>query len=191
MNQTIDQLDKSKKTRSSRNRKNLVKTSKSPKSKRGRKPSKTSKKNATKSRSLIPSKVKARMNGETVLDEAPSESTNPTVSTEQGIEQSFMSFFYSDEKFITQFEDNDITTDIRHVYPDFRSKSIDDPTEKKIIIAILENIDLMEYILKTYNMNIFEFFKYLYRQDSSLFKTLFIQRIQRAINGKPYINSPR
>ena len=45
---------------------------------------------------------------------------------------------------------------------------------KRMIITVLEDVEFMTDLLEQYNMTILDFFKFLYRQESSLFKTVFI-----------------
>ena len=118
---------------------------------------------------------------------APSHSSNGLSSAQQiADEQPLTNFFYSDDKFVNAFEDDDIIQRIQIAYPEFDRRHSDDSTMKRMIITVLEDVEFMTDLLEQYNMTILDFFKFLYRQESSLFKTVFIQRIQRAITNKPY-----
>lgn len=48
---------------------------------------------------------------------------------------------------------------------------------RKLILKMLEDEKMINDILDKYNMIIYDFFKYLFRMDQSLFKTYFISRI--------------
>lgn len=49
-----------------------------------------------------------------------------------------MAFFYSDEKFITKFDDEQLLIDIRKKYPDFKSND-DEQAYKRQLIKVLED----------------------------------------------------
>lgn len=45
------------------------------------------------------------------------------------------------------------------------------------IIRMLENEDFIESLLKTYNMDVFDLFKFLFRLCPSVFKGLFVRKV--------------
>ena len=96
------------------------------------------------------------------------------------------SFFYTSDKFINSFEDDEITKYIQEKFPLFRSDDANDAILRKTIIEILNDVRFMTKLLEYYNMTIFDFFKYLYRQESSLFKGQFLKRLQKAMKYKKY-----
>lgn len=96
------------------------------------------------------------------------------------------SFFYTSDKFINAFEDDEITKYIQEKFPLFRSDDANDAILRKTIIEILNDVRFMNKLLEYYNMTIFDFFKYLYRQESSLFKGQFLKRLQKAMKYKKY-----
>lgn len=89
---------------------------------------------------------------------------------------------------VSAFEDEEIISLIQEKYPAFANKKSDDQVLRKAIIYILNDSEFMEEILDRYSMNVYEFFKFLYRTEPTLFKGQFVTRIQRALKDKSYAN---
>ena len=51
---------------------------------------------------------------------------------------------------------------------------------------MLNDVDVMQAILKEYNMTVLDFFKFLFRLCPSVFKGLFVKKVQKTIKDKPY-----
>ena len=47
----------------------------------------------------------------------------------------------------------------------------------------------MTYILETYNMNVMDFFCFLFRLCPSVFKGFFVKKVQKALKNKRYARS--
>ena len=93
---------------------------------------------------------------------APSHSSNGLSSAQQiADEQPLTNFFYSDDKFVNAFEDDDIIQRIQIAYPEFDRRHSDDSTMKRMIITVLEDVEFMTDLLEQYNMTILDFFKFL------------------------------
>lgn len=91
-----------------------------------------------------------------------------------GISSVFGSFFYTDEKFINQFEDKEILAFINVKYPMLDPRKYDESKLRKQILYMLNDSKFICGLLDKYSMDIFDFFKFLYRLDSSVFSGMFI-----------------
>ena len=96
-------------------------------------------------------------------------------------------FFYTSDKFINSFEDDEIIEYIQQKYPMFKDVESDDTMTRKTIIDMLNDSKFMTKLLSYYNMTIFDFIKFLFRQESSLFKGQFIKRISKSLKRKKYV----
>lgn len=95
-------------------------------------------------------------------------------------------FFYTNDKFITRFEDDDILDYLKVHYPLFMKNPLDFQTQKKQILEMLQNAQFMDDLLNYYDMNIYEFFKFLFRLEPDLFRGSFLKRVQKAMRYKKY-----
>lgn len=95
-------------------------------------------------------------------------------------------FFYTNDKFVATFEDDDILKYLKDHYPLFMKDSLDLQTQKKQILDMLQNAKFMEEILSYYDMNVYEFFKFLFRLEPDIFKGSFLKRVQKALRYKKY-----
>lgn len=95
-------------------------------------------------------------------------------------------FFYTNDKFINSFEDREMCAFIKERYPSFDLEQSDDQIIKKTITVMLNDQKFMCQFLEYYNINIFDFFKFLFRLEPSIFKSPFIKRIQKAMKYKKY-----
>jgi len=57
---------------------------------------------------------------------------------------------------------------------------------RKTIIEILNDVKFMTELLDRYGMNIYDFFKFLFRYDMNIFKGLFFKRLKKALKYKKY-----
>ena len=96
------------------------------------------------------------------------------------------SFFYTSDKFFNTFEDDEIIYYIQRKYPTFDFDNSSDTIMRKTIIEILNDTKFMTEVLERYNMNIYDFFKFLFRYDQDIFKGLFFKRIKKALKYKKY-----
>lgn len=95
---------------------------------------------------------------------------------ENGGEQQnpFGNFFYINDGFITRFEDDDILAYIQAKFPDFRPGRGKESALKNAVLAMLKDSAFMSALLERYSLNVFEFFKFLFRMDSSIYRGSFI-----------------
>ena len=112
--------------------------------------------------------------------EAKQRDTAAQISTEVN------GFFYTNDKFITRFEDDDILNYLKARYPLFMKDPSDLQCQKKQILDMLQNAHFMDELLSYYDIDIYEFFKFLFRLEPDLFKGSFLKRIQKAMRYKKY-----
>lgn len=89
----------------------------------------------------------------------------------------FNGFFYTDEKFVAQFEDGEILERVRAAHPEFDPKAGDDAKTRKAILQVLDDSDLVSDVMDMYNMTVFDFFKFLFRMEPGVFKGAFIPKV--------------
>ena len=100
-------------------------------------------------------------------------------------------FFYTSDKFFNTFEDDEITYYIQCKYPTFDFENSNDIVMRKTIIEILNDTKFITEVLDRYNMNIYDFFKFLFRYDQNIFKGLFFKRIRKALKYKKYATTAK
>lgn len=112
-------------------------------------------------------------------DELEKDDACPTEAEQSrsSISSAFNSFFYTDEKFIDQFEDREILEYVRMAHPEYNPKAGDDSALRKAILSILSDSRFMSRLLDRYGMTIFDFFKFLFRIEPSVFKGTFITKV--------------
>ena len=98
----------------------------------------------------------------------------------------FSDFFYVNDGFIARFEDDDILRHIQSKYPQFNPGRQGETALKNAVIKLLQDSEFMEGTLARYSMTIMDFFKFLFRLDSSIYRGNFIPKIQKAIKNRKY-----
>ena len=109
----------------------------------------------------------------------------PTASIEDFNSTVDTSFFYTNDKHLNAIDDAEVINRIVAHYPDFNQKNKDTQL-KKIFLQVLENEEFIEDLLDYYTLTIFDFFKIIYKNYSSLFNTLFIKKVKDRIKNKKY-----
>lgn len=51
---------------------------------------------------------------------------------------------------------------------------------------MLNDVELMEMVLDEYDMSAIDFFKFLFRICPTIFKGLFVKKVQKTLKGKQY-----
>ena len=116
---------------------------------------------------------------EDVQDDSPTasiEDFNCTVDT---------SFFYTNDKHLNAIDDIEVINRIVARYPDFNQKS-KDTLLKKIFLQVLDDEAFVLDILDYFSLTIFDFFKIIYKNYSSLFNALFIKKVKDRMKNKKY-----
>lgn len=105
-------------------------------------------------------------------------------SNETDVANANIDFFYSNKKFFDSYEDNDILEYIKSKYPEFTS--VYPNKYKECIIAMIQNKKFVEQLLCTYDMNIQQFFMFIFKNDISIFKGPFVAKVSKIINQMNY-----
>ena len=100
--------------------------------------------------------------------------------------EAFVSFFYTSDKFISQFEDKDIIEDIQKEYPMFMSQKATDSEMKKTICEFIQDKKFIETLMAQYDMTIMDFLKFIFRLDIGIFKGAFLTKIGKIVNNAGY-----
>lgn len=95
-------------------------------------------------------------------------------------------FFYSDEKAVASFDDAEIIEFIAHRFPEFEPGKADEQRLRKAVIDMLSDDDFVSRLLSRFGFSVYDFFRFLYRSDSSIFHGVFLQRVQRTVKGRKY-----
>lgn len=95
-------------------------------------------------------------------------------------------FFYTNDKYFTQFDDKEIVAAVQQKYPDFMREGISDSELKKAIVVILQDTSFMNAVLEFFNMSIQDFFKFIFRCDTSIFKGPYLSKLQRILRENGY-----
>lgn len=113
------------------------------------------------------------------------ENNEKTASIEEFNNSVDSSFFYTSYKQLNALDDSEIIKYIIQTYPNFVQSS-KDALLKKTFLAILDDEQFINSILNHYDLTIYDFFKIVYKNYSSLFNTLFIKKIKDKIKNKKY-----
>ncbi len=95
-------------------------------------------------------------------------------------------FFYSNDKFIDTFDDKQLYKSIINKYPQFKLIGTTDSNNRKVLVQMLDDTVFINEILTKYNINIHDFFVFIYRIYPSMFNGLFVKKIQKTIENKNY-----
>lgn len=97
-----------------------------------------------------------------------------------------MSFFYTSDKYFMQFDDAELILAIQQKYPEFMDDSTEDSAMKKIIVQIIQDKHFVLGLLDAFNMNIQEFFKFIFRSNLAIFKGPFLNKLHRILIDNKY-----
>lgn len=95
------------------------------------------------------------------------------------------SFFYTNDKFINSFDNVEIIAAIQNRYKNLNEQN-SDSVIKKEIVHFLDDEKFVEHILNFYNITIFDLFKIIYKQYSSIFKGPYLKKIRKTLSDKKY-----
>lgn len=101
----------------------------------------------------------------------------------------YSKFFYSDEYAIDNFDDHQLYEVLSQKYPGLLASEESEVVKRNAIITLLNDVEVMQKILEKYNMTILDFFKFLFRMCPSVFKGLFVKKVQKTLKDKPYAQS--
>lgn len=96
-------------------------------------------------------------------------------------------FFVNNDEMFDAIDNPEILKFIIKEYPSLHQNS-SDTIIKKTLLQLLNNEDFMLVVLERYNMNIFDFFKILFKCYSSIFKTSFLKSLKQHVYNKKYVN---
>lgn len=86
-------------------------------------------------------------------------------------------FFYITDIDNTNFDDWQLYEHLLHHFPGISADEHSEVVKRNAIIDMLNDVGFMQKLLKEYNMNILDFFKFLFRLCPSVFRGLFVKKI--------------
>ena len=86
-------------------------------------------------------------------------------------------FFYSNDKFLDTFDDKKFYNELVAAYPQFNLKDINDASNRKVLVEMLNDAKFIDNLLDQYHMNIHDFFVFIYRLYPSMFNGLFVKKL--------------
>lgn len=101
----------------------------------------------------------------------------------------YSKFFYSNEYTIDNFDDPQLYEVLSQKYPGLLASEESEVVKRNAIITLLNDVEVMQKILEKYNMTVLDFFKFLFRMCPSVFKGLFVKKVQKTLKDKPYAQS--
>lgn len=100
-------------------------------------------------------------------------------------------FFCSIDSYLDNMNDWEIYDTIKMKYPGISIEETNDTIRKKAIIEMVQDDAFITDVLELYDMNILDFFRFMFRLCPSLFKGLFLKRVQSIVADKQYAKSIR
>ena len=71
-------------------------------------------------------------------------------------------------------------------YPNFMRYDTNDVETKKTLIALFQDKPFVDEFLKFYNISIQEFFKFIFRNEMSVFKGPYISKVSKILKDAGY-----
>ena len=96
------------------------------------------------------------------------------------------SFFYTNDKRINAIDESEIISRMLIQYPDFNQQNKDTQL-KKLFLQMLDDDVFILDILDYFNLTIYDFFKIIYKNYSSLFNALFIKKVKEKLQNCKYV----
>lgn len=127
------------------------------------------------------------MESEITSEISESGSKNSITSFEADVQHTF---FYTDSKFFTSLDTNEIMSTIIQRYPLLSQQSTDSVIKKQIIV-FLNDATFIEYLMEFYNLTVYDMFKILYMSYGSIFKGPFLNKVKNQLVGKKYATITR
>lgn len=95
------------------------------------------------------------------------------------------SFFYTNDKRINAIDEAEVISRMLIQYPDFNQQNKDTQL-KKLFLQMLDDDVFILDILDYFNLTIYDFFKIIYKNYSSLFNALFIKKVKEKLQNCKY-----
>ena len=111
------------------------------------------------------------------IEQQSNENQQPTIQTEQFNNTIDTLFFYTNDKQVNSIDDAEIIQYIIMSYPEFIQQTKDSQL-KKIFLEMLDNKQFILKLLEQFDLTIYDFFKLIYKNYSSLFNALFIKKVK-------------
>lgn len=110
-------------------------------------------------------------------EKKPQPQVNDVPFAENKLMTNVSSFFYTSDAFFDTLDDQQLYKLLIVQYKGLDAAVTNEREKRDDIIRMLENEDFIESLLKMYNMDVFDLFKFLFRLCPSVFKGLFIRKV--------------
>lgn len=97
-----------------------------------------------------------------------------------------LKFFYSNDRFIETFDDKDLYDKICNRWPALHEDYKLLQHKRSAILDMLSNEDFMKELNDQYGMNAFDVVSFLFRLCPSLFKGIFVKKVQNVVKNTQY-----
>lgn len=97
-----------------------------------------------------------------------------------------IAFFCSNDKYFNSCDDNEMIEMIQVKYPNFMRYGTDDNEMKKTLIMLFQDKPFVDEFLEFYNISIQDFFKFIFRNEMSVFKGPYISKISKILKDVGY-----
>ena len=140
-----------------------------------------------------PQKTRRKHQLEIDLDDVPLKSTQPNVDSSIFIDDVMCSendstFFCSNDKFLQKVDDRGLYQQIVLTWPSLSIACCNMHEKRNSIASMLMDDEYMNDLMVSYDMTFVDFFKFLLRLCPSLFKGLFITKVQDILRNREYAN---
>lgn len=105
-------------------------------------------------------------------------------SSSQGEAQ--IAFFCSNDKYFNSCDDSEMIEMIQAKYPSFMRYGTDDNEIKRTLILLFQDKPFVDEFLQFYNITIQDFFKFIFRNEMSVFKGPYISKVSKILKDVGY-----
>lgn len=129
----------------------------------------------------------AAVDAEDLVEESSEKKNGGYGAFEASVETSF---FYTSDHIINAMDDEAIMRHIAAKFPNLSQNSTDGVLRKEIV-AFVNDKDFVAETLKFYNLSVFDLFKLLYKNFSTIFKGPFLKKLRDELRYKRYTRITR
>lgn len=97
-----------------------------------------------------------------------------------------MKFFYTDDRFFETFDDKNLYAKVCYRWPALHEDQKNLQYKRSAILELLSDEEFMIELNDQYGMNAFDVISFLFRMCPSLFKGIFIKKVQNVVQKTDY-----
>ena len=99
-----------------------------------------------------------------------------------------ITFFYTNDKYFNQMDDKLIVASIQQKYPLFMKNGVSENDLKQVIVEIIQDRKFVDGLMDFYNLSMHEFFKFMFRRETSVFRGPFLNKLHKVLRECGYTN---